>query len=509
MRDLSNWIDKHAAFDPDKAAILFQGETWSYARFAAAIRCRARWLKHEMGVARGDRIAFLGFNSPENLILMFAGARLGALFIPLNWRLAAPEHQYILEDATAKLCICEGAFKAHAETLMEALPDCDFLADGFDPGEESPWRIMDCKNTDPTKDDRNPNVSLDAPLLLMYTSGTTGHPKGAVLTQNAVQWNAFNSLHMHAMSSADRVLNILPLFHVGGLNIQTTPILYVGGTLVLHDKFHPVACLEAIERDRPTLLVLIPATIDAVISLPQWEQADLSSLRLLSTGSSHVPRRMLDAFLQRNIPVIQIYGSTETCPVAVYQRERDAYAKVGSVGKPGLHSEVRIVDEAGRDVEEGVSGELLVRGPNVMYEYWGNAEATSEALRDGWFYTGDVGYRDADGFLWINDRKRDLVISGGENIYPAELEAVLVEIPEIREAAVVGRPHPKWVEVPVAVVVLQPGKSLTKEAVLTHFEGRLARFKHPKDVIFKEALPRNVMGKVQKFELRWMVQQEE
>lgn len=499
MSDLSDWIERHADFDPDKAALRYEGRTVTYAEFAVMIRARARALKHSYGIGRGDRVAYLGLNSPEFLALMFACARLGALFIPLNWRLAGPEHVYILRDAAAKALVCEDEFRGHAKAFRAELPDCEFIAAGFSgPG----WLSLSDALAGAAGDDRNPHVDLELPLLLVYTSGTTGHPKGAVLTQSAVQWNALNSVHMHALTGDDRVLTVLPMFHVGGLNIQTTPALYAGATVIVHRKFDPAAVLAAIAADRPSLIVLVPATIQALLAAPGWAGADLSSLRAVTTGSSVVPARLIEAVHARGIPVLQVYGSTETGPVAVYLRAADAMAMAGSTGKPAMHCQARVVDDAGQDAAECQSGEIWVRGPNIIYEYWGNAEATAAAFSDGWFKTGDIGYRDGDGFFYVNDRKTDVIISGGENIYPAELEMVLHDVAGVKEAAVVGRADPKWGETPVAVVVRERGADLDRDDVLRAFEGVLAGFKHPRDVVFMDALPRNVMGKVQKFDLR-------
>ena len=502
MSDISRWIDRHADFDPAKPALVFGDRRISYAELSADISATARALKHTCGIARGDRVAFLGFNGPEFLILMFACARLGAMFIPLNWRLAPPEHAFILQNAAAKLAVCEPEFTEHMAGLRKDVPDCLFAATHSPP---EGWMSLAVARSEAGGDDANPHVGPDTPLLLVYTSGTTGTPKGAVLTQAAVQGNAFNSLHMHDMTSTDRVLTVLPMFHVGGLNIQTTPALYAGATVILHAKFDPGAVLTAIEDEEPTLMVLVPATIAALAAHPRWHDTTLNSLRAVTTGSSIVPLHLLHAFHHRGVPVLQVYGSTETGPVSAYLRIRDAVRKEGSAGKTALHCRVRIVDEEDRDVAAGVSGEILVQGPNVMFEYWGDTEATAEALRDGWFHTGDIAYRDEEGYLFVNDRKKDVVISGGENIYPAELETVLHEMPGVAEAAVVGRADAKWGEVPVAVIAPEEDADLEAELVLRSFEGRLAKFKHPKDVIFVDALPRNVMGKVQKSDLRALV----
>lgn len=502
--ELSAWIDRHADFTPDKPALRYEGQEISYGEFASMIHAYARALKSVYGIGRGDRIAYLGLNSPHFLALMFACARLGAMFLPLNWRLVAPEHEFILKDARIKALFCEDEFREHTEGMRGGLSECEFIACDF---EGEGWLSLTEALDAAEGDDRNPHVDLKTPLLLVYTSGTTGRPKGAVLTQEAVQWNAFNSLHMHSMNSQDHILTVLPMFHVGGLNIQTTPALYAGATVTLHRKFDPRVVLNTIEQEKPSLVVLVPATIDAVINRPEWQETDISSLRSVTTGSSFVPLPLIEAFHTRQVPVLQVFGSTETCPIAIYQRAGDAFQTVGSTGKPALHCEVRIVDGTGVDVPADVPGEILVRGPSVMYEYWGNEAATAESLREGWYFTGDIGYRNIDGYYYVNDRKKDVVISGGENIYPAELEVVLTNMPEVRQAVVVGRNDEKWGQVPVAVVVRSEGSAIDKQTVLDRFNGVLARFKHPKDVVFLDTLPMNAMGKIQKFSVRELINQ--
>ena len=502
--DLSLWIERHAAFDPARTAIRSEQRTLTYAEFAERIRAMARGLKHGLGVGRGDRVAFLGYNHPDFLTLLFACARLGVMMVPLNWRLATAENAYILRNAGVETVLATAAFAAEAQRLAEVVAGVRLVAvDGERPGMVALDELLGTGG-----DAGNPHVDLGNPLLVVYTSGTTGRPKGAVLRQEALFWNALNAAHMHDLTSRDHVLTVLPLFHVGGLNIQTTPALHAGAEVTLLDRFDAGRTLEAIARLRPTLTVLVPATMRALIEHPQWEATDLSCLRMIACGSQVVPRPLLDAFNDRGVPAAQVYGSTETCPIAVYQRAGDALAKPGATGKVALHAELRLIDRQGREVPPGEPGEVLVRGPNVMFEYWGDEAATRQALVEGWLHTGDIGYLDAEGDLWIVDRKKDVVISGGENIYPAELEAVLHEHRGIRDAVVVGRPDTRWGEVPVAVVVRgDPG--LTEEAVLALFEGRLARFKHPRAVVFMDELPRNAMGKVLKYRVRdWIAVRE-
>lgn len=304
------------------------------------------------------------------------------------------------------------------------------------------------------------------------------------------------------MIAADRILTFLPMFHVGGLNNQTLPALSVGATVILQPRFAPDAALAAIESEKPTVVLLVPAVMKALIEHPRFKTADLSSLRFAMAGSSVVPVELIRAFHARGLPVGQIYGSTETGPVSIVLKRPDAMRKEGACGVPALGCQVRLVDEAGRDVPDGASGEVLIRAPNLMTGYWQDEAATRAALQDGWYRTGDVGRRDAEGFYWVDERKKDMIISGGENIYPAELEAVLDACPAVAESAVIARSDPKWGEVPVAVVVRRPGTTLEEGEVRRLFEGRLARFKHPHSVVFVEALPRNVMGKVLRYRLR-------
>ncbi|MBI3451254.1 MAG: AMP-binding protein [Rhodospirillales bacterium] len=345
----------------------------------------------------------------------------------------------------------------------------------------------------------------DDPALLVYTSGTTGRPKGAVHTQATVAANTWLSVDAHEMTAADRILTFLPMFHTGGLNNQTVPALSIGATVILQPRFAPDMALAAIMAERPTLLLLVPAVMKAMIEHLRWRDSDLSSVRFAMAGSSIVPVDLIRAFHRRNVPVGQIYGATETGPVSIVLKRADALRKEGSCGLPALDCEVRVVDEAGHDVAGDCAGEILIRAPNVMTGYWRDPAATAEALAGGWYHTGDIGHRDSDGYFWIDERKKDVIISGGENIYPAEIEAVLDECPAIAEAAVVARPDPKWGEVPVVVAARKPGAAIDAAAVKALFSGRLARFKHPHDVVFIDALPRNVMGKVLRYKLRKLV----
>jgi fatty-acyl-CoA synthase len=497
--DLSDPIERNAAFTPNKAATVFEGEILSYAAFSARIELTARALKAEFGVSRGDRVAILSLNRPDYLVLLYACARLGAMLVPLNWRLAIAEQLFILSDASARVLVLEQAFAEILPALEANLPDTSIVGLDFTPprGIAFEWVLSRARG-----DGRNPHTDLTCPLLIVYTSGTTGRPKGAVLRQQALLWNGVMSQHMHDLTSSDHVLTVLPFFHVGGLNIQTTPALHHGATVTIHLRFTPEAALEAIERDRPTLTVLVPATIQAVTDHSDWLSTDLSSLKAISTGSTIVPPHLIDRFVARGVPVLQVYGSTETCPIAIYTRLGGDLSRAGSTGLPGLCCEAAVIDDAGKKLPPNTPGEIAVRGPNVFYEYWGNEGATREALHDGWYRTGDIGLRDAEGYFWVHDRKKNLIISGGENIYPAEVERVLLEHPDVRECGVIGRPDPRWEEVPVAYVIRRTGCSVEAEGLKAHVLAQLARFKVPRDIVFVDDLPRTALGKVQHFLLR-------
>jgi fatty-acyl-CoA synthase len=401
------------------------------------------------------------------LVLLFALARKGAILVPLNWRLTAAEHKAILADCSPRWLFCDADFEAHGRDL------------GIPIGrKEEKGESLESEGTD--GDD----------MLIVYTSGTTGKPKGAVLTQSALLWNGFNSIHAHDLTQQDHVLSALPMFHVGGLNNQTLPALLAGASVTLHKRFEPGLWLADVAARRPTLSLLVPATMQAVVAHPAWAGTDLSSLKMLNAGSMVIPDSLIRAFHARGVLVGQIYGCTETAPIALVLLKEDAIRKLGSTGKAALHCEVKLVD-----------GEIWVRGPNVMRGYWNDSAATADALTpDGWFRTGDLARVDEEGYYWVVGRSKDVIISGGENIYPAELENVLADCPAIAEAAVIGMEDSKWGEAAWACVVRS--SRIDERAILDLFRDRLAKYKHPRRIVFVDSLPKNAMGKVQKFELK-------
>ncbi len=507
--DLSDWIKRHADSTPDKTAIVFEGSEISYAELSRQIDGRARVLADSFGIKPGERVAFLGQNSPEQIILLFACARVGAILLPLNWRLAGPEHVQLLAHARPRVLVVEGSFIAHVEDLRDQLDSIvlvglDNVPDGWLSMREQKQAAQEhavaggsCQDGFATSEDDG--------LLLCYTSGTTGIPKGALLSKKALTWNALNSVDMHDLSVNDVVLTLLPMFHVGGLNIQTIPALYAGASVVLLRQFDVDHYYQAFDKYPISLTLVVPTVLLLLMADKRWARGRPPGLRIISIGSMVVPGSMVSRVCDWGVALVQVYGSTETCPIAAYTPPEDAARKPASTGKTAKHCEIRIVDSEGKKTETGVSGEILVRGPNVMTEYWHDSEATREVFSDRWLHTGDIGHFDEEGFLYVDGRLKDMIISGGENIYPALIENLLSEYEDIEEVTVVGRPDDYWGEVAVAVVVVKQGCEVTAESIIEFCAGRISRFSCPREMISVKQLPRNAMGKVLKEDVRQLV----
>ena len=492
--NIYRWINWWADRTPQKTALRFNGAETSYEELAADIDQAASVLQ-QLGVMKGHRVAWLGFNSPEFLSTFFACARIGAVIVPMNFRLAPREHLYMIRNAGAKVFFFDPRLGATAELVAGKLKNCRLVSttgEGHEKASDSLPLLKRASDGVVSGDLVHPKN----PLLIVYTSGTTGRPKGAVLTQRAIHWNGLNSQLMHDLHRDDHVLTTLPFFHVGGLNIQTTPALQVGATVTVIEHFHAGEFLSLVENDKPTLSVLVPTQMQAIAEHRRWHETDLSSLRCLTTGSTMVQTPLLNIWHDHGIPVIQIYGCTESGPIAIHQVMESAHRTAGSVGRPAMYCDVRIVDHDERDVADGEAGEILLRGPNIMKEYWQDADATQAALDGDWLRTGDIGIRDEHGNYFVVDRKKRMIISGGENIYPSELERILMEHPAIEDVAVVGMPHDKWGEVPVAAYVCT-GRNVPDAGTLAGlFEGRLGHMKHPRHFVRFDEFPKNAMGKV-------------
>jgi len=496
--EISSWIAGRSRRTPDRLAIRFEGRELSYLALERRVARLAGALRHRAAIAEGDRVAYLGHNAPELLVLLFACARLGAILVPLSARMPAPELAVVLANTEPAALLAEAEL---APTAREAGEGLDLEVIPFGAGEDAAGLAALLDGAPDVRSDHD--RPLRTPLLIINTSGTTGPPRGAVITHRALHYNALNVAAAVGVGPADEVLANGPLFNTGPMNILTTPALAAGAAVTVLRAFDPGETLEAIERHAITLAIATPAMTKALASHPRWETTDLSSLRHVITGSTTVREDALAPWLDRGVCVLQDYGLTETMPVVTIVPRDDAYRLRATAGRPVPHCRVRIAAADGAPVEPGEIGEVLVQGPGVMPEYWRNPEATSEAFHeDGWFRTGDAGFLDAEGMLSIVDRIKDVIIVGSCNVYPADVESVLASCPQIAEAAVVGRPDDELGEVPVAFVALHEPGAMSADEVKALFDGQLATYKHPRDVAFVDALPRNAMGKVEAQELR-------
>ncbi len=497
-----DWIAHHALQRGGREAVreLATGRRFTYAELDQRIEAMAAYLQSR-GIGRGDRVAVLAHNGVEYFDIQFACMRTGAICVLLNWRLTETELDYILQDSAPSLLVHDVAFRETAESLaaggrIRALLMIDPL------NADNPYEtaLRSCLGVSCSRED----LTHDDVVTIMYTSGTTGHPKGAMITHGMNFWNAVN-LGIPARVGLDTVhLNVLPLFHTGGLNCYCNPTLHAGGTVVIMRTFDPGETLRIIGDPAHgiTHVFAVPAPYQFMMQHPEFGRTDLSRLRNAGVGGAPCALAILEAWAARGVILMQGFGMTETSPACIFLDPSDALRKLGSAGKALLHTEMKIVNEDGRECGPGEIGELRVAGPHITPGYWNKPEATAAAFDGRWLKTGDAARADEEGFVFIVDRWKDMYISGGENVYPAEIENVLYQLPEIAEAAVIGVPSERWGEVGLAVLVLKPGVDLDRGKVLDHCAQKLARFKVPHDVAVIEALPRNATGKVLKRELR-------
>jgi fatty-acyl-CoA synthase len=462
-----------AAARPRAVALRFEGRELTHAQLAQRVQSLASLLWHEWGVRPGERVAWLGLNHPDQIVLLFALARIGAMLLPLNFRLAAAEWEGQLRD-------CRPRHLVHDE---------HFGPQALDLGARCAVALHGRAELDQLDAREAPDAGAsDSAALLVYTSGTTGAPRAAVHTQANLLANMRIAAQVQAMGEQDRVLTVLPLFHVGGLCIQTLPALLAGASVTLHARFGADAAFDALAGERPTLTLQVPATMKALVEHPRWPQADLSCLRAVWAGSSVLPQPLVRAFLERGVPLCNVYGATETGPFSIALPPAAAHSHAGSCGWPAPEVEAMLAE-----------GELLVRGPNVVARYWPDRPACDAG---GWFHTGDLASRAEDGSYTVAGRARDLIISGGENIHPLEIEGALAGHPAVAECAAFGLPDAQWGEAVALAVVLHAGALLSGEELRGHLAGRLARFKLPRHVFFVDALPRTALGKLQRAELQ-------
>ncbi|HJZ83777.1 MAG TPA: long-chain fatty acid--CoA ligase [Polyangia bacterium] len=481
---LRHWSQRtpsaEALFEPDT------GRRWTYAQLDARANRLACALQ-ELGVQRGDRVAVLAHNCGEQLELLFACGKLGAVHSPLNWRLTAHELDFIVRDAEPHLLFFDRA----CADLADALPASRRIVFG------APYESLLAAATSDAPPPWPP-AGLEDPIILLYTSGTTGHPKGALLPHRQLIYNSHNTDLAVGLSARDSTLVFLPLFHTGGLNCLATPLLHRGGRVVLLGSFDAERVSLLTERERISTHMGVPTTFQMIAEQPAFGRADWSSVRFALCGGAPCPLGLIETYRERGVLFRQGYGLTEVGPNDFSLTAEDAFRKAGSIGFPNFYLNARIVDDSGGDVGPDQVGELVLRGPVVCLGYFRNPAATAAALRDGWFFTGDLARRDAQGYHFIVDRKKDMFISGGENVYPAEIEQALAAHPDVAEAAVIGVADARWGEVGRALVALRAGASAREADLVAHCQSRLARFKVPRSIVLVPALPRGASGKVLK-----------
>ena len=501
--NIGAFLGTRAHLNPNKEALY---DVACDQRFTfSALNGRANQACHALsglGLAKGDRVALLTYNGHEFVESFFGPAKAGLIIMPLNWRLTAKELAFILKDGGARAIIFDADFAPVIEQLKSMGEQGSALEHWIGIGQHGLDFATDYEAllAAQAADEPALNACDDDNLFIMYTSGTTGNPKGVVHSHNTVMWALITLGNTADIHFADRYLVLLPLFHVGAL----TPMLgtvYKGNTMVILRNFEPERTWSLIEQERITTTLAVPAMLAFMLQVPDFQRFDWSSLRYVTSGAAPVPVTTINTYMDLGIEIHQVYGMTETCGPACLIGPDDAIHHVGSTGKSFFHTQVRVVGSDGTDLPAGEPGEVVVRARHNMKEYWGRPQATAETVIDGWLHTGDVAVMDAEGFVTIQDRIKDMIISGGENVYPAEVENVLLQHPDITDAAVIGRESEKWGESPFAIIVSKnPG--LNEQQVLAHCDGKLARYKLPKGAVFLDEIPRNPSGKILKRVLR-------
>jgi fatty-acyl-CoA synthase len=494
-----DWIAHFGRRTRDKPAVvdLASERTFTYAQFDARISRLAAHLRDRLGIKRGERVAVLALNTTDTLEVQFACGRIGAVFLPLNTRLTVPELHYIVGDAGPVLMIHDSEL---AETALNVAKLCN-VDSSLQLG---PGGAYEAAIAAATPLEAAEIVTLDDISTIMYTSGTTGQPKGAIITHGMTFWNCVNLGGPAYVSPSTVLLTVLPLFHTGGLNCYTNPVLHSGGTVLIMRAFDPGLALQLISDParRINQFFGVPSIYQFMAQHPSFATSDFSRLVIGGVGGAPMPVPLLKVWEARGVALQQGYGMTETSPAVLTLDKEDAARKAGSSGKPVLHTEVRIVRPDGSDADTGELGELWVKGPNITPGYWNRPDANASSFTDGWLHTGDAARIDEEGFYYIVDRWKDMYISGGENVYPAEVENVLHQLTAIAEAAVIGIPSAQWGETGMAIIAVKPGHAISEAEIHAHCATNLARFKRPHQIKFVDALPRNATGKIHKPTLR-------
>jgi fatty-acyl-CoA synthase len=500
----ANLLPKRTELTPDRVALveLETKQRYTYAELNTRANRLANFMRDKLGVEAGDRVSILARNSVVYLDLLFGLPKIGAIFSPFNWRLTAHELSYMVNDLNPKVIICEAEF---TEVLYEMLPEIDVehFISLRDAAIDSAWEYETELALASPAEPPYPDLTLESPYAILYTSGTTGYPKGAIIPHRQVLFNAINTVISWGLSEKDVSPVYTPMFHAGGLFVFLIPLFYAGGRIVLARDFDPEASLAWILEEGCTVVLAVPTLFQMWMDSPYFEKADLGNVHFFISGGAACPIPLMQAWREKKgIVFRQGYGLTEAGVNCFTMTDEDSVRKSGSVGKPIFHAECRIIDpDTGEEVAPGVAGELLISGPHVTSGYWRNPQATAESIKDGWLHTGDMAHRDEEGFYYIDGRYKDMIKSGGENIYAAEVEAVIRDHPGVRDAALIGLPDDKWGEVGLIVVVPE-GDPISKEELIEFCSGKLARFKIPKAFEFADELPYSAYGKVEKIKLK-------
>ncbi len=495
-----DWIAHHASYAPDSLAQhdLHSGRRFSYRQMHQRVESLAAWLQTEAGVRQGDRIAALCHNSTDGNEMLFAASRCGAIHLPLNWRLTVPELEFILKDAEPSVLICSNEFADRALELQQRCGIARVVMKGD--GDDSPYEAAIAAGLSLAQPVR---PELSDVWVLMYTSGTTGRPKGAQLTYQAHLFNCINATMKTQLTSSSTGLTYLPQFHVGGICLYAIPLFHLGGAVMVMRQFDPQACFDLLSRPESgvTHTFGVPTNFLMMSQLPEFESARFDHLVSVGIGGAPSPVALLRRYAEKGVLFQQGWGMTETCTIGTLLSKARALDKIGSSGQQIAHGDLKIVDPQGQTLPAGQVGELLMKGPTITPGYWRRPEVNQTALADGWLRTGDAAYVDEEGFYFIVDRYKDMYISGGENVYPAEVEDVIYQLPGIAEAAVIGVADERWGEVGRAFIVLKPDALLSEDAIVEHCTRNLARYKVPRSIRFMRELPHNATGKVTKHEL--------
>lgn len=508
---IGDYLGRRAIYTPDKLAIIDAGKSpelkLTYKQWNERVKRLAHWLHDTAGVSKGDRVAILARDGIEHLDVFYACGKLGAIHTAFNWRLHWRETADLIRQTTPTVLVYSDDFKADVAQIAQALAGAGAAIDHFlhieGEGIPSSLRFQDAIDASPADPITCENLEAEDIACLLFTGGTTGLPKGAMISHRMIVWNVMNTV-IHDLHHDDIYLNVFPLFHAGGLFAYTSSQVVFGNTTVLTRQFDPAQVLELIERHKVTVFAGVPTMYQMMTQAPNYASADLSSLRFCTSGGAPLPVPLIEKYIaEKNIKFKQGFGMTEFGPGLFALAPEDAVRKAGSIGRPNYFIDVRVVDDDNRPLGPNQPGELVLKGPSRCSGYWQNPEASAAVIDDeGWFHTGDIVRYDEEWYFYVLDRKKDMFISGGENVYPAEIENALYKHPAVHMAAVVGVPDERWGEVGVACVVLKPGSQASEEELLDFLRGRLARFKVPKRVVFRESLPLSGMGKILKRELK-------